>query len=657
MKMKSFLVDKWKKYTISIVQRRFGRSVSPQKLDAYLDHLIKTEITNPPAYWVNNYRHAVLSTDLLAAVNSIYDSDLIIGGAATTYIQHDKSDNPMREFILMLRKKRSNEKKLRDAFERGVDAAWDDYNRKQNNTKIVSNSLYGVLGYAKFIFYNVFLAEAITRMGRVIIATASVGFENFLCDNVCIACESELYEYVNNILQEYEEKYSHYDFSIFGVQINPEQAAERIFSKCKFQIKASTRRHVNAMINRVSDGARFMLFYKNNFMEFNRIPIIKAKIMKIISGIDELKLPKLSDIKDPEIQEEVKDLWKFYDMGVFYNNPIYDNVRKMSYETRKAVLYIDTDSNFISLFRWVHQIQHEFFEDKIDIDLREFIFICANIITIFLSDVVDRNLKMYAANCNIKPEWQQYLSMKNEYFFWRILFGDVKKRYIALQLIQEGKVLKDGEGLPEIKGYDFRKFSTKKNIREFYTNLCLEKILRPDHIDLVDIMRDIFGLRDKVEESMRNGESTYFKQANVSSPEHYADPLRISGIKGVMLWNALVPDQAIDLPAEVDLIPIKNLQTKRWRELFEMKWPAVYSRLESEIFNNRNPAIAKMTLNVIAKPRNNNVAMPEWMLDIIDTSKVSNATMKLIHPIVESLGVKIQRPTKEKEYMTNLIDL
>lgn len=657
MKRKSSLVEKWKRYTMKIIKHRFGDTINMIAVEKYLDKMIDDEMKVPQVYWVNNFKRRVVSTDALAAIESIEENNLIVGGAAAVFVQHDVMPNPMRDFILWLRNKRKVEKHTRDEYERGTDE-WDRWNTKQGNTKIISNSLYGVLGYAKFILHNIFLAESITRMGRVIISTAACGFENFLADNVHFSTDSELYEYVENIIEEYEDKYrDSLDFSILGVQVDTDHVVERLIDKCGFPVPATVSQNLRAIVNRQSDAVKLLLFYKNNFFKFNRIPVIKDKIMFIMENIDELKLPNIKKIKDERVQEEVQDLWRFYDTFVFYNHPIYDSVRKMAYGTREAVLYIDTDSNFIALNRWVQQIQHEFFHDDFKQDRKEFTFICANIITIFLTEVVDRNLKMYAKNCGISDKWAEYLSMKNEFFFWRILFGDVKKRYIDLQMIQEGKLLKDGKGIPEIKGYDFRKSVTKEFVRDFYTDLCMNEILSPDTIDLRKILHDIDGLKREIRRSMEAGESMYFKQANVNSPEHYADPLRITGIKGVMLWNALCPEYAIELPSDVDLIPIRNLSSKKNREWFAQAYPDVYARLEKEIFNNRNQNIASMTLNVIAKPKNNNIPMPDWLKDIMDVNKIVNSTIKLINPIMESLGMKIQRPTSTKEYLTNLIDL
>lgn len=651
-------VERWKKHTMKVIRRRFGDSVDMTRVDAYLNNLIRTEMEVPKVNLVNNYKRMVASSDALATIESIESNDLIVGGAATLFVQHAISKNPFRNFIIMLRKKRSAEKKMRDTFERGKDPLWNAYNRKQGNTKIISNSLYGVLGYAKFLLHNIFMAEGITRMGRVIISTAACGFENFLADNVKFSVESEVYEYISLIIDEYEEEYQgKLDFNILGISVSLEETVERILDKCAFPISQNFRRHITAIIGRQPDEAKLLIFYKNNFLKFNRIPLIKTKIMKIVGGLDSLRLPSTDFIEDQTIVDEIHDLWKFYDTFVFHNKPIYDSVRKMAYQPREAVLYIDTDSNFIALNRWVDQVQNEFFEGNYPQDTKENVFICANLLTIFLTIVVDRNLKRYAKNCGISDEWAQYLSMKNEFFFWRIIFSEVKKRYIDLQMIQEGKLLKDGIGLPEIKGYDFQKSVTKEYISSFYTKMCMDDILSPDKIDLRLILTKIDSLKHEMVESMRRGESQYFKQANVNPPEHYADPLRISGIKGVMLWNALCPDNPIELPSDVDLIPIKSLNTAKMREWLMRTYPAVYERLEREIFNNRNPNIVKMTLNVIAKPKNDNVPIPDWLLDVMDTDKIVNATIKLINPIMESLGVKIQRPTTNKEYLGNIVEL
>ena len=115
--------------------------------------------------------------------------------------------------------------------------------------------------------------------------------------------------------------------------------------------------------------------------------------------------------------------------------------------------------------------------------------------------------------------------------------------------------------------------------------------------------------------------------------------------------------QSSPCSSDVDIIPIKNIATEKYGAWFKEKYPEVYARFEREILMNRNPAIAKMACNVIAKPKNTNVPMPDWLADIMNTEKIVTSTIKLIAPIMESLGLRVQRPTASKEYLTNIVDL
>ena len=656
------LVRKWKEFILRIVKMRFGDDINLKKVERLLDKMVEKELKNPQVYLINNTRRQVISADALSITDMIDKEKLVVGGANTLFVPHDNMPNPMRDFIIAGQKGRKAAKKERDTYDRVGDdhnrRMWDMLNNRQNNLKIRLNSLYGVLGYAKFILHNIFHAEAVTRLGRVIISTAACGFENFLCDNCCICTPSELYEYIDNIAEEYKAKWQgNVDFRMLGVDKTPDEVYDRIVKKCKFPMPLSVITNAKAMIENQPYEVRLLLYYKNNFMEFNRLPPIQERLREIFNGIPELHLPDINKIEDEHIRQAVMDLWDIYDCFVFYNHPVYDSVRKMAYEPRAGVLYIDTDSNFVSLARWVNQIKHEVFMDTFPISEAEFTFVAANVITIFLTIVVDRNLKMLARDFNVAENWVEFLSMKNEFYFGRILFGDVKKRYVDLQIIQEGKLLNDGAGIIEVKGMDFIKSVTKESVREYYKDLCLEEILKPETIDLRTILKKVNWLKKELRRSMLAGESTYYRQANISSAEHYADPLRINGIRGVMLWNAIEPQYAIELPSDVDIIPIRSMSSQKGRAYLQERWPEVYARVDKEIFSNRNPKIAAMNLTVVAKPKNTEIPMPDWLVDFMDTDRIINSTIKMINPIMESLGLKIQRPSSSKEYLTNVVDL
>src|SRR5699024_6039556 len=114
------VVNAWKAYTLKMVRRRFGPAINLKKVEKYLDKLIEEEMEVPRCYIVNNLRRKVVNTDIFTLFKSIKDTNMIIGGAATLFAQHDAMPNPMRDFILWNKERRTREKKTRDTFERGV---------------------------------------------------------------------------------------------------------------------------------------------------------------------------------------------------------------------------------------------------------------------------------------------------------------------------------------------------------------------------------------------------------------------------------------------------------------------------------------------------------------------------------------------------------
>ena len=287
----------------------------------------------------------------------------------------------------------------------------------------------------------------------------------------------------------------------------------------------------------------------------------------------------------------------------------------------------------------------------------------------FLAKVIDHGLMSLAKHMNVGPEPAKILNMKNEFYLSRIIFTDVKKRYISNSVLQEGVLLNNGDGQIDIKGFDFKKSVTKPYIRDIYSNICVEDILRADKIDVEKIYMKILKLKDDISLSMTKGESTFFKQANVQIIEHYKNPYSTQGVVAVLLWNSLNPTYAMELPTDCDIVPIHELTgpkmdngKMRWSNeefvmKFKDKYPDVYARLERDIYNNPNELIRNMGLTSIAKPKNNEIPLPEWFDFLLDPEKVIQDSLNLISPILKSLGLNGLKTNASTEYMTNIIDL
>lgn len=516
------------------------------------------------------------------------------------------------------------------------------------------------------MLYNRIIAESITNIGRQIICTAVVTFEMFLANGIRYNTEEEVYKHITNVVNEYKEEI---DYSIFKIDNIDHKVVKRLLDICVFDPSDEFVYTIENMIRNLNYGQKVLLYYKNNLYEFSRLPFIAEKFRYIIDNLDELKAPERDLVTDETVLSYIDEIWKFYEMFVMYDYPIYDRVRKSMYTDRTNVLYVDTDSNFLGLNKWVTFMKDEIMHNTFNKDEKEIEFMIVNLMAMFLSNVIDKGLKCLARHMNVTEGPAGLLNMKNEFYLDRIVFTKAKKRYVSNSILQEGQLLNNGLGLPEIKGFDFKKATTKPYIRDIYTDLCLNSILRADKINVEEIYSKVMQLKVDIENSMRHGESTFFKQANVQLVEHYKNPYSTQGVTAVLLWNTLNPNYAMELPTDCDIVPIKELTGPKY-ENGKMKWsnqgfvsefkerfPDVYKRLEDNIYNNPNELIRKMGLTSIAKPKNQEIETPEWFDFIIDTEKVVQDALKLIEPILKSLGLNGLKTNASTEYITNIIDL
>lgn len=669
----AIFITQWKDEMKRRLKLRFrDKKLSDKKIEEYLDKTVHAYMVNPKVEVVNNYRNKTVKTDLLSLIDVIHDNDLIIGGGGSLFVQHGTpgKENYMYPYIVEKQGLRGKYKAKRKASDENS-AEYVYYDNLQLATKIIINGLYGIHGYEGFILYNRFLAESITNIGRQIICTAVMSFENFLSGSIQYNTEEEIYQYITNICSEFDKRI---DYSVFQVSDLDEKIMEKIIKLCAFNPSKKFIAHIQEMISRMKYGEKILMYYKNNLFEFSKVPFIYEKLKYICQNLKELKIPEYEPIRkqSPEIEDMIHEVWAFYETFVLYDYPIYDRVRKAMFTDRKNILYVDTDSNFIGLNEWVTFIKQDVLEGKYTQPEKEMDFIAVNLAALFLAEVIDRGLHTLCKHMGTHKEHADRLKMKNEFYLSRILFTrGSKKRYISISVLQEGKLLNKGNGKIDIKGFDFKKAVTKEHIRNIYSSICENDILRVENIDVEEIFLKVMNLKKEIEESLLRGESKFFKQANVQILEHYKQPWSEQGIKGVQLWNTLCPEYAMELPTDCDIVPIHEItgpkyDVKRRKQIwptekfameFYDKFPDAYNRLERGIYNNENQEIREMGLTCLAKPKNDEIPLPEWFGFLLDYDKVVQDDLKLISPILQALGLNPIQTNSKTEYITDIIDL
>lgn len=685
-------IQRWMERMCSVLKSVYP-SASKKTITKYLEKTVLKQCKNRNTVIINNYTNQLIKTDLLQLFDYIERKQFIIGGDGVLYLQHAEKDNPQCGYIEYVKAMR---KLTKDERKRFIELSYEWFMKDiaQGNFKKKINSLYGVLGYIKFILSNRFIAQSVTNQGRQIISSATCCFENFLSDNLKFVTFAEMLEYIQNIRNEYNEKYSgkdenygRLDVSNFRFKGDPVIIVkERLMKKCGFQITEIEVDALESILNSCSSEELVLIYYKNNLHEFNKLPFISAKLDYLLSEIDSLNSPDHIAKLPENLSQCVENILQFYQVFVMYSFPVYDRVRKTMFTDKKSVIYIDTDSNFLALSPLVKSTKSLLSATTIqEHDSRQLRRNIVNLFTYFCQKIVNIALHNLAISMHIKGEWEHIFSMKNEYYDERIVFTiGKKKRYLALQVIQEGKELNEGKGQIEIKGFDFKKATTKEFVRDYFTRLSIDMILRAKEIDVSKIYKELLRFRKEMETDIKNGETRYYKQSDVKEITNYKKPWSTQGITSIHLWNVLCPDYAIELPADVNIVPIKDMTAKKrkvktvvivngqeeiqYNEVVDfssnktLNWlktsyPEYYDRIERGIINNENDEIRKMGMKFIATPKNPEIPLPPFFSELIDTERIVSSTIELYLPIMESLGLRPQKVNATTQYLSNIVKL
>jgi hypothetical protein len=551
------------------------------------------------------------------------------------------------------------------------------------------------MGYPGFPFYNVNLAKSITATGRCIISTASCGYENFIANNIKFVNFAEVIHYINNVAREFEEEYPQHVALFAQLDIvEPELVVEHLREKSAFKYTDAEAMNIAKILSRLDMNCVKMLYYKNNISAFNSTPLMMRLIKQLFDSIDKLTLGDPYAFENPEATGTIlkpgaydtyKDFILAYRVMVQYNYPTYDCVRRTRYTDKKAVLYIDTDSNFIGLDPFVRFVCDKVY-NGIYSDFDNMRYKISSVYTMVMSDVVARNFVKFTEMRNISPKYGKILAMKNEFFFTRMAFASVKKRYFGWMMIQEGKLILDGKGALEIKGFDFIKAGTKDTIRNKYNDFVTQ-ILHSPHINIRAMIDEALEFKEEMRLEVLSGDTSYFKQTTVSLPEHYKMPYSQQGIKGVLIWNAINTESTLDLPAPVDIVPItlakgytknrihaikvygpKPLDNPEFDTIassmpeilrFAKNYPERYANFWHNVLDSDILEIMNMEFNVIAKPRHYNGDLPDWFKSIIDTEKIVYDAVSLLTPVLQATGIKSSKVGKSKtiNHYNNIVEI
>lgn len=284
-------------------------------------------------------------------------------------------------------------------------------------------------------------------------------------------------------------------------------------------------------------------------------------------------------------------------------------------------------------------------------------FSLVNIMCYILTDVINLYMIDFTKESgSYRNDVDCAIVMKNEFFMTRVLLENVKKHYASLQQLQEGNYL---GGVPDVKGIDcLVKSVIPKTTRDRLNKILLKDILLADNIDRTNIIKQMAILENDIYTNIMNGSKNYYKPATIKSLDSYENPLRVFGVKGLLLWNYVKDEHlsAIDVKERnsVDIIKIvvNAVTVEKLKDEFPYQYERFLELLGIKECNNDDVKLLKSKeFQSIALPLD--VPVPRWIELIVDYRSI----------IVDNLGgfplngVGISQLDSKKVPYTNIIKL
>ena len=676
---------------------------------SYLPHMTHEDIRRAVQYSMqkryketkckidNNYTKTQTTSTLLEMANWINEREPICTAYGVMFKKHNlKIPNPLTELVRSFMEGRDIDKaKMFEYLEAHdyVNAA--KYNLMQLLDKRDANSIYGCLGNAACVLYNLYVAASITAQGRSVISTATMFFESFLANNVKFASLEEVLHFIDCVKSERKDRKFN-DSVILDFPVSVDMCFAKIIRTCgdwrKGRIKWVPDMEDAKIIYRVLKNSSQedinRIFYKNNLYAFIDNSVIINAIRYILKL---LKEPYLSPNRVPEeIQVELDALQDLMREYIYYPHMYIDRIDRCDNMIKDVCVISDTDSTIVSFDAFYHYVldrvymddisilnmeldtrteetydvpkmerRYDFFTDEViekESNIKPFILIpqnnlrfsIINIIAYISGNLCNEYIELYTKhNHSWSPERKCLLYLKNEFLFSRALLTPNKKNYATNQELKEGVILEqDIKHSLDIKGLPINKSTLNDSAKAALQKILYEDILVTDHIDPALIIEKIAILEKDIEESLRSGEKKYFKPLSIKAYSSYEDPMRIQGIKASLVWNKVRDPQleAIDLDARNTIGVVKVQIDPSNIDRIRDKYPDVYDRFvelfmdqtffKPDISENCSPK--KKEITTLAIPID--VDTPEWVSEFIDYKTIVNDNIGNFP--VESVGIR-----------------
>jgi arsenate reductase-like glutaredoxin family protein len=589
----------------------------------------------------NNMNHSNEAMTQEQFVDLFLNKPYVLSGYATLYEDQKTQVNIGSAALSFLLDSRKTFKTKMEESEYGSDQ-YTYYKILQLTYKVLANSYYGILGERNSVFYNPHVQNSITMTGQDLITTTIISLENFLADNVSFKDFDDVVNFVNNALLE---KYEHNILNYIDDPISKKQLSSYFESKTKSKLDSEL---IDSVISKLDAEQLSRVYYKNKVLELLENSWFKNKLKSLV---------KFKYLENPE-EKMVESLREFSDLikqFCFTNMLFEDRYKRSMKDERKNIVASDTDSAFINLNNYIVSITAMIDLDKSDTVQQMTVM---NIFVSIITDIMEKIFDTMTEHMGMPQDYKNIINLKNEFLYKRIMLTRNKKSYAGIITGELGRLLKNP--VLDIKGLSIRKTNMPKKLRDELTEILLRDVLSAEKIDLKKIITEFDRLGKGIEQSLKKGEITYSIPRSLEQFDKYKMPSTIEPLRGVLVWNAIEPENVITPPEKVNIVKLKGYDKGAPEiEKIKLTHPDKYKALMKTVFNEgvTDPKIdiSRFGLSVLTVPKSAE-KIPDYILPMIDYQSMVNTNMSNGYIILESLGVYIEEVSTNR-YKSNVVEI
>ena len=628
------LIETYKEKMKKVIMNVYNDQINPKYVDDLLNKLCsqaeKRKITlvgrnlykyiDRQEYDANQILNIIDKNHLNILANGLYTENF---------------DPPSSIIIDKWMTERAQFKKLKlEALEAGDDDKCREYDNKQLKVKQNTNSIYGASTMQNSFVSNVDIGGAITSQARNFISEMQWNIEKYISQNLAFNDISEALCWIESLNKKISNVSSD-DLWYISYIPTIEDCRKRFIEVTKDidNIRKSTKniqKTLFLMFENMNNAKRIVFYYACNPVALIALnPKIKKYMIDFITnGIEFINPYKIPE----ELKEDMGLLEHLLDVFTFVDTCTYERVTKYQHHKRRCCILSDTDSTMPTMYKIVNDtlkvcnLNNLIGDESILTKLSMFY---VSIIT----TVLDRACMKFAVDCNSQIEGRKFrLFMKNEFYFSIILLFKVKKNYIGLQKLDEGKVVPPNKELA-ITGRSLGGSALNEYVSDAIDNLIETKVLKSERYDPLDILKGVSEIRQHIVDGIISGDKTFGTYARFNGIAHIKDPDRSTAARASLVWNLIYPDDQI-VPGDPIYQFSTNLYSERDLDRIPDKYNDIKEILRTKLFNNlvMGMDFGRFGLKTFAMPADgDHVKIPEWIIPFIN---IEEMVEKHLQPIV-----------------------